>query len=172
MLAQTFCSVFSLSIVLRKNFRMRNFHSWEFYNFSNISSWKRKSKQRPGLRCELALGESWKGGWLVLESLTPQNVSGCSEPLQQKQQLRFPGSFVSLCSVTTRGRKTLLLCCSQAENLLGLEIPRFRKAQEEENPIYLCSEFRKTLHTCVQNSRKPYTPVFRISPCPCSHTWV
>lgn len=37
-------------------------------------------------------------------------------------------------------RKPLFLCCSQAENLLGLEVP------------HLGLRRRKTLHTCVQNS--------------------
>lgn len=151
MLAQTFCSVFSLSIVLRKNFRMRNFHSWEFYNFSNISSRKRKSKQRPGLCCQLALGESWNGGRLVLESLTPQNVSGCSEPLQQKQQLRFPRCLVHLFSVKTRGRKGSL-CSSVAHR------PR----------ICLAWKF----HIWGSEGEKPYTPVFRILLCPYSCTSV
>lgn len=89
---------------------------------------------------DCALGESWNGGRLVLESLTPQDVLGCSEPLQQKQQVCFPRSLVHLFSVKRKERKPLFLCCSQAENLLGLQVP------------HLGLRRKKTLHTCVQNS--------------------
>lgn len=84
----------------------------------------------------------------------------------------LPWKFCQFVFSDDERKEDLLFCCSRAENLVGLEIPRFRKAQEEENPVYLCSEFRKTLDACVQNSGKPYTPVFRIPPCPYSHTRV
>lgn len=154
MLAQTFCSVFSLSIVLRKNFRMRNFHSWEFYNFSNISSWKRKSKQRPGLCCELALGESWNGGRFRTYQ-GAQNLCSRSSNFASLEVL-------SVCFQWRREEGRLCSCAAHR--------PRICLAWKFHISEGL--RRRKILYTCVQNSGKPYTPVFRIPLCPCSRTWV